>query len=80
MIAEARLEEEPGNAEAARFADSCRSVLEQMYTAKIGPLDRVPIVMVPSGELRWLSIDHRAGFGAAAARSSIRAASASWRR
>ena len=33
-----------------------------MYTARIGPLDRVPIVVVPRDQLRWLSIDHRAGF------------------
>ena len=62
VIAEALLEEEPGNAEAARFADSCRSVLEQMYTARLGPLDRVPFVAVPREQLRWLSLDHRAGF------------------
>ena len=41
---------------------SCRTVLEQMYTARIGPLDRVPFVAVPREQLRWLSIDHRAGF------------------
>jgi hypothetical protein len=33
-----------------------------MYTARIGPMDRVPVVMVPREQLRWLSIDHRAGF------------------
>ena len=48
--------------EALDLAQNCRDNLEQMYKAKLGPLDRVPIVMVPSGELRWLSIDHRAGF------------------
>ena len=62
VIADALLEEEPGNAEAARFAESCRSVLEQMYTARLGPLDRVPFVAVPREQLRWLSLDHRAGF------------------
>ena len=43
-------------------AESCRGVLKQMYTARIGPLDRVPLVMVARDQLRWLSIDHRAGF------------------
>jgi hypothetical protein len=62
IIAEGLLEEQPGHAEAARFADSCRSVLEQMYTARLGPLDRVPFVAVPREQLRWLSLDHRAGF------------------
>jgi hypothetical protein len=33
-----------------------------MYSAKLGPLDRVPVVMVARDQLRWLSIDHRAGF------------------
>jgi hypothetical protein len=33
-----------------------------MYAARIGPLDRVPVVIVPRDQLRWLSIDHRAGF------------------
>jgi hypothetical protein len=48
--------------EALDMAHNCRANLEQMYKTKLGALDRVPIVMVPSGELRWLSIDHRAGF------------------
>jgi hypothetical protein len=43
-------------------AENCRDVLRQMYTARIGPLEKVPIVMVPRDQLRWLSIDHKAGF------------------
>jgi hypothetical protein len=62
VIAEALLEDDPSHAEALRFAENCRSVLTQMYTARIGPLDRVPIVLIPRDQLRWLSIDHRAGF------------------
>ncbi len=61
-IAETILGEDAGNGQAARCADECRSKLIQMYTAKIGPLDRVPMVMVAREQLRWLSIDHRAGF------------------
>ncbi len=64
-IAESILEEAsdtPAAGEAREYAESCRSVLQQMYTARIGPLDRVPVVMVPRDQLRWLSIDHRAGF------------------
>jgi len=60
--AEAILAKDPGDQEALDTAQNCRDNLEQMYRAKLGPLDKVPIVMVPSGELRWLSIDHRAGF------------------
>ena len=61
-IAERILEGDPGHAEALACAESCRTVLRQMYTARIGPLDRVPVVMVAREQLRWLSIDHRAGF------------------
>lgn len=61
-IAEKLLMLDPGNEEAQQCAESCRGVLRQMYTARIGQLDRVPMVMVPRDQLRWLSIDHRAGF------------------
>jgi hypothetical protein len=60
--AEAVLELDPKHAAAAECADNCRTVLRQMYTARIGPMDRVPIVTVARDQLRWLSIDHRAGF------------------
>jgi hypothetical protein len=50
------------NAEAERCAEECRAKLIQMYTARVGPLDRVPVVTVAREQLRWLSIDHRAGF------------------
>lgn len=62
VVAESILEEEPDHAEALKCEASCRQVLEQMYTARIGPLDRVPFVAVPQEQLRWLSLDHRAGF------------------
>ncbi len=62
VVAEAILESEPKHPEAHQVAQHCRRVLEQMYIARIGPLTRVPIVGVPRDQLRWLSIDHRAGF------------------
>ncbi len=62
VMAESLLEEDPNHPEAQKYVASCRTVLEQMYTARIGPLDRVPFVAVPPEQLRWLSIDHRAGF------------------
>ncbi|HEX7663489.1 MAG TPA: hypothetical protein VF407_03220, partial [Polyangiaceae bacterium] len=62
VVAEAILEGEPKHAEALQVASHCRRVLEQMYIARIGPLTRVPVVAVPRDQLRWLSIDHRAGF------------------
>lgn len=61
-IAEKLLAADPEHAAARGCAANCRAVLRQMYTTKIGPLGRVPLVMVPRDQLRWLSIDHRAGF------------------
>lgn len=61
-IAERLLAKDPANAAIEAVAENCRTVLRQMYITKIGPMDRVPIVMVPRDQLRWLSIDHRAGF------------------
>jgi len=61
-IAEKLLDIDATDDAAKACAESCRGVLRQMYTARIGPLDRVPMVMVARDQLRWLSIDHRAGF------------------
>ncbi|MCU0659021.1 MAG: hypothetical protein MUF64_28330 [Polyangiaceae bacterium] len=60
--AEALLICSPSNAEALRFAESCRSRLRGMYEAKLGSLSRVPRVILPPEQVRWLSLDHRAGF------------------
>jgi hypothetical protein len=61
-VAESLLEENATDAEAREYAESCQAVLYEMYAAKIGPLTRVPVVEVARDQLRWLSIDHRAGF------------------
>jgi hypothetical protein len=61
-IAEKLLALDPDHAAVKACAETCRTVLRQMYTAQIGPLDRVPVVAVPRDQLRWLTIDHRAGF------------------
>ena len=61
-MSELILGEDPGNLDAAECGENCRSVLESMYAARLGPLDRVPIVIVPNAQMRWLSMDHRAGF------------------
>jgi hypothetical protein len=64
-LAEALLQGAPDDAtreDALDCAEECRAKLIQMYAARIGPLDRVPTVMVAAEQLRWLSIDHRAGF------------------
>lgn len=61
-IAEQILSENPRDSAAKTCAENCRTVLRQMYATRIGPLDRVPVVTVSREQLRWLSIDHRAGF------------------
>jgi hypothetical protein len=61
-IAERLLAIDPDDAIVKACAESCRGVLRQMYITRIGPLERVPVVMVARDQMRWLSIDHRAGF------------------
>ena len=61
-VAERILAIDRHHAAALACAESSRSVLKQMYTARVGPLERVPTVAVARDQLRWLSIDHRAGF------------------
>jgi hypothetical protein len=61
-IAESILAEDPTNSEALRFRESCRDVLTQMYTARLGSTEKVPRLAIPAAELQWLSLDHRAGF------------------
>ncbi len=61
-VAERLLAGDPRHPEALAAAESCRAVLRKMYAARIGPLDRVASVAIPREQMRWLSIDHRAGF------------------
>jgi hypothetical protein len=61
-MAELILDDDPSNLEAAECVESSRVVLEKMFAAKIGALDRVPTVIVARTHMRWLSMDHRAGF------------------
>ena len=56
------LKTEPNHPEAKQYAESCKATLLKMYHARIGPLTRTPVVTVPAHQLRWLSLDHRAGF------------------
>jgi hypothetical protein len=48
--------------DALRYAESCRDVLFQMLTARVGSLDRVIKTAVAPDQIRWLSLNHRAGF------------------
>lgn len=60
--AELLLGHDASHAEAQRFAVSSRRQLEQMYSSRLGSFHLRPVVTVDSAELRWLGIDHRAGF------------------
>ncbi|HMR77734.1 MAG TPA: hypothetical protein PKD61_21645 [Polyangiaceae bacterium] len=62
VVAESILEADPGDEQAQRYAESCRDVLTQMYSARLGPTDQRVVVAVPPDQIRWLSLDHRAGF------------------
>jgi len=62
VVAEALLETNPDDIDAQRYAQTCRDVLTQMYTARLGALTQRVRVAVPPDQIRWLSLDHRAGF------------------
>jgi hypothetical protein len=61
-VAEGLLEIDPDDSDAQRYAQSCRDVLTQMYSARLGALSQRVRVAVPGDDIRWLSLDHRAGF------------------
>jgi hypothetical protein len=61
-IAESLLELDARDADALRYAESCREVLLHMLTARVGDLGRVVRTVVAPDQIRWLSLDHRAGF------------------
>ena len=62
VVAEGMLEVNADDIDAQRYARSCRDVLMQMYAARLGALTQRVRVAVPSDQIRWLSLDHRAGF------------------
>ena len=61
-VAEMLLGRHASHPEARRHADESRSRLVQMYSSRLGDLRQVPVVAVPETEVRWLGLDHRAGF------------------
>ncbi|MCC7535547.1 MAG: hypothetical protein IT379_05015 [Deltaproteobacteria bacterium] len=60
--AELILGADPGHELARRYVETCKETLERLYCARIGDMRSVPSVAVPTVELRWLGLDHRAGF------------------
>lgn len=61
-IAELVLGRVSDDADALRIASRSRERLEQIYTARLGAIGRTPELAVPEAEVRWLGLDHRAGF------------------
>lgn len=61
-IAELVLGRETEHPDARRIAGESRRRLEHLYTSRLGGLGRVPSVAIPDSDLRWLGLDHRAGF------------------
>ncbi|HSO00578.1 MAG TPA: hypothetical protein VLS89_19935 [Candidatus Nanopelagicales bacterium] len=62
VLAEAILDENPDDASARRYAESCNEMLRQMYRSRIGDGSQVLRILISSEELRSLNLDHRAGF------------------
>ncbi|HEX4352425.1 MAG TPA: hypothetical protein VHZ95_05915, partial [Polyangiales bacterium] len=52
----------PDHEQAQRCAANCRQRLVQLYSSKIGRLDRTVVQALGDSQLRWLGLDHRSGF------------------
>lgn len=52
----------PDHEQANRCAANCRTRLIQLYSSKIGRLDRVVVQAMGDSQVRWLGLDHRSGF------------------
>lgn len=62
VLAESVLVSAPENALARQTAESCREQLAGKYLGSLGERTSIPHVSMPPEEVRWLSLDHRAGF------------------
>jgi hypothetical protein len=60
--AELLLGRDPENAEAKAIVAASRERLTQSYLSRIGPLEGIPRMAVAEADVRWLGLDHRAGF------------------
>lgn len=61
-LAQSLAEIDPHDGEALRVADLCRQRLRAIYVGRLGELTQVPALTISRNELRWLTLDHRAGF------------------
>jgi hypothetical protein len=62
VMAEALLEVEPDHAQAKACLATCRETLTKKYLGRLGGLAKILRVAMPQDEIRWLSLDHKAGF------------------
>jgi hypothetical protein len=62
ILAEGILDHDPESVDALLYAEHCRDVLKNMYISRLGGVGRVPQVAITDEQLRWLNLDHRAGF------------------
>ena len=62
LAAEIVLGKDPRHAEAQRCAASCRDRLSDMHLSRLGGASKIPQIAVAGSEVRWLGLDHRAGF------------------
>lgn len=61
-VAEKILATDPDQEDAYRCAQNCRDVLTDMYASRIGGTHQRAVVTMTPDQIRWLSLDHRAGF------------------
>lgn len=61
-VAERILRDQPRDDEALTMAKRCRDVLVDMYSSRLSGVHRVPLIVMGPDQIRWLSLDHRAGF------------------
>lgn len=62
VLSEGLLEEHPSHPQILRYVESCQDMLKQMYLSRLGQGSDIPRVAIAPAELRWLTLDHRAGF------------------
>jgi hypothetical protein len=61
-VSEILLGADPNNDDARGYAARCRERLEQFYRSRLGSFERIARVALAADELRWLGLNHRAGF------------------
>ncbi len=60
--ADLMLGRDPEHEAALRISGVCREKLAALYMSRLGSMSRVPEVAVDVTDVRWLGLDHRAGF------------------